>query len=84
MMCADPLSDIVQLICTVQVLSHPQFQADPISAITHHLTATLPPAPAPETPKPKADPLMRKQQKARKKWEKKLHRGPEQMAEDSA
>ncbi|CAK0740061.1 hypothetical protein CVIRNUC_001221 [Coccomyxa viridis] len=65
-----------------QVLSHPQFQADPISAITHHLTANLPPAP--EAPKPKADPLMRKQQKARRKWEKKLHAGPEQMAEDSA
>ena len=73
---------IPYLVCIVQVLSHPQFQADPISAITHHLTANLPPAP--EAPKPKADPLMRKQQKARRKWEKKLHAGPEEMAEDSA
>ena len=73
---------ITSPVCIVQVLSHPQFQADPISAITHHLSANLPPAP--EAPKPKADPLMRKQQKARRKWEKKLHTGPEQMAEDSA
>lgn len=65
----------------VQVLSHPQFQADPISAIAHHLNANLPPVP--EAPKPKADPLMRKQQKARKKWEKKLQKNLQGMVEDS-
>ena len=70
---------ILSFVCIVQVLSHPQFQADPISAITYHLSANLPPAP--DAPKPKADPLMRKQQKARRKWEKNLHTGPEQMAE---
>jgi hypothetical protein len=32
------------------VLSHPQFQADPIAAITNHLRATMPAAPA--APKP--------------------------------
>ena len=27
----------------MQVLAHPQFQADPIAAVTSHLQATLPP-----------------------------------------
>lgn len=31
-----------------QVLQHPTYQADPILAITNHLTATLPAAPAPQ------------------------------------
>ena len=30
-----------------QVLAHPQFIADPVSAITAHLEATLPPKPPP-------------------------------------
>jgi len=69
------------LACAVQVLAHPQFQADPISAIANHLNATLPPAPEP--PKPKADPQMRKQQKAQRKWEKKLAKNTQGMEEDS-
>jgi len=28
------------------VLSHPQFKADPIAAVTAHLAATMPPAPS--------------------------------------
>ena len=65
----------------MQVLSHPQFKADPISAIAHHLSATLPPAPEPS--KAKADPLMRKQQKARRKFEKKLQKTAQGMEQDS-
>ena len=65
----------------VQVLSHPQFQADPVAAIAHHLNANLPPAPEP--PKPKADRLMRKQQKARRKFEKRLQKSSQGMDEDS-
>ena len=65
----------------MQVLSHPQFQEDPVAAIAHHLNATLPPAPEP--PKPKADPQMRKQQKARRKSEKRLQKGSQGMDEGS-
>lgn len=65
----------------MQVLSHPQFKADPISAIAHHLSANLPPAPEPS--KPKADPLMRKQQKARRNFEKKLQKSAQGMVQDS-
>ena len=71
----------VKLDMFMQVLSHPQFKADPISAIAHHLSASLPPAP--ELPKPKADPLMRKQQKARRKFEKKLQKSAQGMEQDS-
>ena len=53
-----------------QVLGLAQYRADPIAAITSHLSSTLPAAP--ETPKPKATPQDRKQQKARRKWEEKL------------
>ena len=63
-----------------QVLAHPQYRSDPIAAITSHLSATLPPPP--EAPKPKLDPIMRKQQKALRKWKQKLQ-GPMSMAEDS-
>jgi hypothetical protein len=56
-----------------QVLAHPQYQANPIAAITNHLATTLPPPP--ELPKPVPDPVLRKQQKARRKWEKKLQQG---------
>jgi len=44
-----------------QVLAHPQFAADPIAAVSNHLAATLPPAPAPAAAP--ADPARRKQQK---------------------
>ncbi len=53
-----------------QVLGHAQYQANPIAAITSHLSSTLPAAPEP--PKPKATPQDRKLQKARRKWEQKL------------
>ena len=72
---------IVKLDMFMQVLSHPQFKADPISAIAHHLSTSLPPAP--ELPRPKADPLMRKQQKARRKFEKKLQKSAQGMEQDS-
>lgn len=52
------------------MLSHPQYKANPIGAVTNHLAAALPPAPAAAKAKP--DPALRKQQKARRKWEKKL------------
>lgn len=63
-----------------QVLAHPQYQSNPIAAITSHLSATLPPPP--EAAKPKPDPAMRKQQKALRKWKQKVE-GPNAMAEDS-
>ena len=64
-----------------QVLAHPQYQADPIAAITAHLSSTLPSAPEP--PKPKADPAVRKQQKARRKWEQKMQkRDVDEMTDD--
>lgn len=38
---------------TQKVVQHPLYQQDPIQAITNHLNATLPPAPAPPPmPKP--------------------------------
>ena len=55
-----------------QVLAHPGYKADPIAAVTRHLSSTLPAAP--ELPKPMADPLVLKQQKARRKWEQRLQR----------
>ena len=54
----------------LQVLAHPQYRADPIAAITTHLSSKLPMAPEP--PKQKADPQRIKQQKARRKWEQRL------------
>ncbi len=65
----------------MQVLSHPLFKADPISAIAHHLSANLPPGPEPS--QPKADLLMRKQQKARRTFEKKLQKSAQDMEQDS-
>lgn len=44
-----------------KVLSHPQYQADPIAAITNHLSTTLPPPRAP--PRPAADPKQRRKEK---------------------
>lgn len=67
-------------VCILKVMAHPQFRADPIAAITSHLSATVPPPP--EAPKPKPDPAMRKQLKALRKWKQKLQ-GPDPMAEDS-
>jgi hypothetical protein len=55
-----------------QVLAHPQYKANPIAAVMSHLSSTLPAAPEP--PKPAADPLVLKQQKARRKWEQRLQR----------
>ena len=48
-----------------QVLSHPQFQADPLAAIASHLEATLPPPPPPLKPKMTAQ--QKKMQKKMKK-----------------
>lgn len=49
-----------------QVLAHPSFQADPVAAITNHLTATLPPAPAPRRGGAKQQQAGGKKAKARK------------------
>ena len=56
----------------LQVLAHPQYRADPIGAITTHLSSQLPAAP--ELPKQQADPQTVKQQKARRKWEQRLNK----------
>ena len=63
------------------MLGHAQYQADPIAAITSHLSSTLPAAPEPV--KAKAMPQHRKQQKARRKWEQKLkERDASAMSDD--
>lgn len=43
-----------------QVLVHPQFQADPVAAVTAHLAATLPPPPPAPKPVRKQQPGSRK------------------------
>lgn len=48
------------------VLSHPQFQANPIAAIASHLSATLPPPPPPPAVCSKAEQQARRREKKRR------------------
>jgi len=52
-----------------QVLAHPQFQANPLAAITSHLAATLPAAPPKPLPKgqQKDAAMLRREKKKRRK-----------------
>jgi len=38
-------------MAVVQVLAHPEFKKDPLAAIAHHLSATLPPVEVQQKPR---------------------------------
>ncbi|KAK9815410.1 hypothetical protein WJX72_003228 [[Myrmecia] bisecta] len=64
-----------------QVLAHPHFKANPIAAITNHLTAMLPPVPEPAKPKtPSAQEL--KEKRRQRKHTKRLAATAQDMEDD--
>lgn len=62
-----------------QVVQHPEFQNDPLAAITSHLSATLPPPPP--APRPKMDKKQRKLEKKRRAQMAKANAASNDMAE---